>query len=114
MLTPRTFINIITIDINKGGISMAKVSTNISLDAELKKNSQALFADLGMDLTTAITVFLKQSLRVQGFPFSIRREIPNAETIEAMNEFYTMKAHPEQYKRYASFRDAMKEVLDDA
>lgn len=93
---------------------MAKVSTNISLDAELKKNSQALFADLGMDLTTAITVFLKQSLRVQGFPFSIRREIPNAETIESMNEFYTMKAHPEQYKRYASFRDAMKEVLDDA
>lgn len=93
---------------------MAKVSTNISLDAELKKNSQALFSDLGVDLSTAITVFLKQSLRVQGFPFSIRREVPNAETIEAMNEFYTMKTHPEQYKRYASFRDAMNEVLDDA
>ena len=93
---------------------MAKVSTNISLDAELKKNSQALFADLGMDLSTAITVFLKQSLRVQGFPFSIRREVPNAETIEAMDEFYTMKTHPERYKRYASFRDAMNEVLDDA
>ena len=35
---------------------MAKVSTNISLDADLKKNSQQLFQDLGMDLTTAITV----------------------------------------------------------
>ena len=93
---------------------MAKVSTNISLDAELKKNSQALFADLGMDLTTAITVFLKQALRVQGFPFSIQREVPNAETIAAMNEFYTMKTHPEQYKRYSSFREAMNEVLDDA
>ena len=93
---------------------MAKVSTNISLDAELKKNSQALFADLGMDLTTAITVFLKQALRVQGFPFSIQREVPNAETIAAMNEFYTMKTHPEQYKRYSSFREAMNEVLNDA
>lgn len=93
---------------------MSKVSTNISLDAELKKESQALFADLGMDLTTAITVFLKQSLRVQGFPFSIQREIPNAETVAAMNEFYTMKAHPEQYKRYSSFRDAMDEVLHNA
>ena len=93
---------------------MAKVSTNISLDAELKKNSQALFADLGMDLTTAITVFLKQALRVQGFPFSIQREVPNAETIAAMNECYTMKAHPEQYKRYSSFREAMNEVLNDA
>ena len=93
---------------------MAKVSTNISLDAELKKDSQALFSDLGMDLTTAITVFLKQSLRVQGFPFPISRDVPNAETVAALNEFYTMKAHPEQYKRYSSFRDAMNEVLEDA
>ncbi len=60
---------------------MPKVSTNISLDVELKKESQALFAELGMDLTTAITVFLKQSLRVQGFPFSITRDTPNPETI---------------------------------
>ena len=93
---------------------MAKVSTNISLDAELKKNSQALFADLGMDLTTAITVFLRQSLRVQGFPFPISRDNPNAETIAALNEFYAMKAHPEQYKKYSSFRDVMDEVLGDA
>ena len=93
---------------------MAKVSTNISLDAELKKNSQALFADLGMDLTTAITIFLKQALRVQGFPFSIQREVPNAETIAAMNEFYTMKVHQEQYKRFSSFREAMNKILDDA
>ena len=35
---------------------MAKVSTNISLDADLKKASQELYADLGMDLTTAITI----------------------------------------------------------
>lgn len=93
---------------------MAKVSTNISLDADLKKNSQQLFSDLGMDLTTAITVFLKQALRVQGFPFAVTKDIPNDETIEAMNEFYTMKAHPERYKKYHSFREAMDEVLSDA
>ena len=93
---------------------MTEVSTDISIDEELKKNSQALFADLGMDLTTAITVFLKQSLRVQGFPFPIVMDVPNTETVAAMNEFYTMKAHPEQYKRYSSFRDAMNEVLEDA
>ena len=44
---------------------MAKTSTNISLDPELKRSSQELFADLGIDLSTAITLFLKQSLRVQ-------------------------------------------------
>ncbi len=59
---------------------MAKVSTNISLDADLKRESQALFVDLGMDLSAAITVFLKQSLRVQGFSFAIVRDGPKSPT----------------------------------
>ena len=93
---------------------MARTSTNISLDPQLKHDSQELFADLGLDLSTAITLFLKQSLRVQGLPFAVTRENPNAETIAAMNEYYEMKAHPEQYKRYSSFKDAMDEVLTNA
>lgn len=52
---------------------MSKVSTNISLDEDLKKEAQALFAEFGLDLTTAITVFLKQSVREGRIPFSIRR-----------------------------------------
>lgn len=93
---------------------MAKVNTNISLDADLKKACQELYADLGMDLTTAVTIFLKQSLRVQGLPFAVVRENPNTESMDAMNEYYEMKAHPDKYKRYSSFRDAMNEVLADA
>ena len=93
---------------------MARTSTNISLDPQLKHDSQELFEDLGLDLSTAITLFLKQSLRVQGLPFAVTRENPNAETIAAMNEYYEMKAHPEKYKRYSSFKDAMDEVLTNA
>ena len=91
---------------------MAKVSTNINLDPTLKKNAQELLRDLGMDLTTAITIFLRQTVREQGIPFEIKREIPNAQTIEALNEYPNMKEHPENYKHYASFSDAMSEVLD--
>jgi len=93
---------------------MAKVATNLSIDADLKKACQELYADLGMDLTTAVTIFFRQSLRVQGIPFAITRENPNAETIAAMNEYYAIKEHPEKYKRYSSFKEAMKDVLDDA
>ena len=91
---------------------MAKVSTNINLDPTLKKNAQELLRDLGMDLTTAITIFLRQTVREQGIPFEIKREIPNAQTIEALNEYANMKEHPENYKHYTSFSDAMSEVLD--
>lgn len=88
---------------------MPKVSTNITLDADLKKAGQELYADLGMDLSMAFTIFLKQSLRVQGVPFTITRENPNSETAAAMNEYYTMKAHRENYKRYSSLKDAMND-----
>ena len=93
---------------------MAKVSTNISLDSELKRSSQELFSDLGMDLSTAITIFLKQAVRVQGLPFPVSREVPNADTAAALGEYAAMKAHPEAYPRHASFHDAMNEVLSDA
>jgi len=52
---------------------MAKVSTNISLDEDLKKEAQALFAEFGLDLTTAITIFLKQSVREGRIPFTIHK-----------------------------------------
>ena len=53
-----------------GGDYMPKVSTNINLDPDLKKSAQELFSDLGLDLTTAVTIFLKQSLKAQGLPFT--------------------------------------------
>lgn len=90
---------------------MAKVSTNIKLDAELKKKAQMLFADFGMDLTTAVTVFLTQSVREQKIPFEIRRDIPNETTKLALSEYEEMINNPDKYKRYDSFSDALKEVL---
>ena len=91
-----------------------KVATNLSLDPDLKKEASVLFSDLGMDLSTAVSVFLKQAVRVQGFPFVITRETPNADTIAALNEYYLMKEHPEDYKDYSSFKDLMNEVVADA
>lgn len=90
---------------------MPKVSTNINLDSELKKNAQALFADFGMDLTTAVTVFLTQAVREQRIPFEIRKEVPNETTRLALAEYEEMKSNPAKYKRYDSFGDALKEVL---
>ena len=55
---------------------MAKVSTNITLDPELKRSAQELYVDLGLDLSTAVTIFLKQSLRVGGIPFPVVRSEP--------------------------------------
>ena len=63
---------------------MAKVSANISIDAEVKKQAQELFARLGMDLSTAVNIFLRQSIRTQSIPFMITAEVPNDVTLSAM------------------------------
>ena len=91
---------------------MAKVSTNIKLDPVLKKEAQSLLKDLGMDLTTAVTIFLRQTVREQRIPFEIKRELPNPETVAALSEYQAMKTDPQSYKRYDSFSDLMDEVLD--
>lgn len=60
-----------------------KTNTNISLDPELKKEAVLLFKEFGLDLSTAITLFLSQSVREQKIPFEIKREIPNKVTLDA-------------------------------
>lgn len=92
---------------------MPKVSTNINLDPDLKKAAQELFHDLGLDLTTAVTLFLKQAVRQQKIPFEIKRDKFNSETESAINEFYEMKKHPENYKKYSNFKEAVSEVLSN-
>ena len=93
---------------------MAKISTHITIDSDLKESAQRLFSDLGMDLSTAITLFLKQAVLNQGIPFEIKKETPNEITVNALNEYYEIKEHPEEYKRYSSFKEAVGEVLKNA
>ena len=63
-------------------------TTNFSvrMDSDIKRQCEALYNELGMNLTTAINGFLRQSLRVGGFPFDVKLDQPNKETIAAMLE----------------------------
>ena len=67
---------------------MAGNTTNISIrmDADLKMRADALFNELGMNLTTAFHIFVRQSLREGGIPFAVKLELPNKETLAAMLE----------------------------
>lgn len=93
---------------------MDKITTSIRIDADIEMKAQELFSDLGMDLSTAINIFLKQSIRENAIPFNVCREIPNADTVAALKEAEEIKKHPEQYKRYSSFSEILKEVDTDA
>ena len=91
---------------------VAKNTTNLTsrLDSDLKKDCEALYAELGMSLSTAINVFLRQSLRKGGLPFDARLDDqPNRTTIEAMLEAERIAKDP-TVKRYNDLDELFKDL----
>lgn len=93
---------------------MATTNINVRVDTALKQSAEALFDDLGLNMSTAITMFLKSAVSHDGIPFDVKRTTPNAETRAALAEYEEMKRNPNAYQRYSSFDDLMDEVLADA
>ena len=65
---------------------MTPVSTNIKIDPTLKEQSQSLFESLGLSLSAAINIFLRQAVREQAIPFRVGNPIPNLETLQAIED----------------------------
>lgn len=87
---------------------MATTNFSVRLDSDLKKQSEALYGELGVNLTTAINVFLRKSLKVGGFPFDVRNDEPNRETKLALLEAEKLSKDP-NVKRL-DVEDALKEL----
>ena len=73
---------------------MATTNVSIRMDTELKAQADELFAELGMNLSTAFNIFVRQSLREGGIPFEIRTDRPNKATIAAMLEAENIAKDP--------------------
>lgn len=63
----------------------ADTSMTIRMNSDVKQQAQQIFNDLGMDMTTAINVFLRQAISHRGFPFDVTLNTPNAVTLAAMD-----------------------------
>ena len=81
----------------------------VRIDPELKAQAENLFSDLGMNLTTAITVFFRQSVRENRIPFEITRDRPNKETAAAMRYAATQARDP-KVKGYTDPEELFREL----
>lgn len=90
---------------------MASTPTQVRIDSEIKKQASAVFANLGLDMSTAVNIFLHQCVLHQGLPFAV--EIPqySEKTIEAMAEARRISRSPD-VKGYTSMEE-LKAALDD-
>jgi len=58
----------------------ANTNINIRVDGNVKNKAQEVFAALGMDITTAVNIFLRQAIRKNGIPFELVTETPRKKT----------------------------------
>ena len=89
---------------------MATVNMSIRMDAELKKQADAILADMGLNMTTAMNMFLRQVVRQGRIPFEIATDIPNAETVAAIQEMDDMISGKIPAKKYSSTDELFKDL----
>ncbi len=85
------------------------INFSLRVDSNIKKQCESLYGELGLSLSTAINVFLRQSLRTGGFPFSVRLDRPNKETEAALLEAERLLYDP-NVKFYEDAEEALREL----
>ena len=83
---------------------MATVPTQIPIDSNVKQQATELFTSLGMDMSGAVNIFLRQCILRGGLPFSVELPKYNKETLDAMNEARRISTDPD-VKGYTNMSD---------
>jgi len=78
---------------------------NIRIDKDLKEQAEAFFSELGLTMTSAFNIFVRQSLRQRKIPFEVSLSKPNPETLAALREIEDMRTGkiPKQSSSVADF-----------
>lgn len=82
----------------------------IRIDAKTKKAAKKIFADLGMDLSTGMKVYLARVVKDKGIPFRVRTEngFTPAQEARMLRETEWAKKHG---KRYTDAREMLDDIL---
>ena len=83
---------------------MESTNLNIRTDKEVKAQAEKIFDALGLNMTTAINIFLRQAIRENGIPFEVKLNVPNEITASAIREGRTI-AYDETVTGYNNMSD---------
>ena len=94
----------------KGVFDMATTTNlNIRTDKEIKEAAEYIFNELGISMTTAINMFLRQTIRTNGIPFELKLNTPNEITLAAVEE--GRKVALAVYERHSTILSFFSDVL---
>ena len=87
---------------------MASSVINVNVDSEVKKQATAILNDLGLNMSTAINMFLTQVIKTDGIPFRIKNPKPSKELLEALKEGEDILNGKVESKGYHSVEELME------
>ena len=90
---------------------MATTNLNIRTDRDVKLAAERIFEELGLNMTTAVNIFLRQTIRANGIPFELKLDTPNDTTAAAIAEGRAL-ARDKSAKGYSSMDD-LRAALDE-
>ena len=93
---------------NDEGRNMSTI--NIRVDEKLKKEAEKVFDELGLGMTSALTIFLKAVVRTNSIPFPL--EIPNEETLKAFQEVDDISSGKIKPKKYSNAKELRKDLKE--
>lgn len=85
---------------------------NVNVPTEVKEEASNLFNSLGLNMSTAINIFLKKSIYEKGIPFDVSLK-PTKELSEAIEELKYIESHLDEYKKYNDVDKMFDEILKD-
>ena len=86
---------------------------NIQVDSKTKKEASAILSDLGLSMSTAINLFLRQVIKRDGLPFEVTNPKPSKDLLKALREAENIINQPENYKGYNNIDELKKALLTD-
>ena len=89
---------------------MATTNLNIRIEKTIKDQAEEIFNELGLNMTTAINMFLRTAIREHGIPFELKLDVPNETTATAIAEGRKLMDDPSA-PRYSSM-DELKAALE--
>ena len=95
----------------RGDMKMSTVQTQIRIDSNVKKQANDLFSALGLDMSSAVNLFLHQCILRGGLPFSVEMPKYKQSTIDAMEEGLRISKDP-NVKGYYSMEE-LRKALDE-
>ncbi len=90
---------------------MTTTNLNIRTDKDIKEAAEQIFNELGISMTTAVNIFLRQTIRSNGIPFELKLNTPNDVTMAAIEEGRRI-ARDSEIRGYTSMKD-LRSALED-